>query len=64
VAPEVIFSVISLNNLYVNMLNFRYDALLSQNEQLKGQIIAMDCAMKQQQKEVLEIFAIKTHRYK
>jgi len=38
--------------------------LLSQNEQLKGQIIAMDGAMKQQQKEVLEIFAVKTHCYK
>lgn len=34
------------------MLNFRYDALLSQNEQLKKQIIATDCAMKQKQKEV------------
>jgi len=64
VAPEVIFSIIPLNNLHVSTLNFRYDSLLSQNEQLKGQIIAMDCAMKQQQKEVLEIFAVKTHCYK
>ncbi|XP_018357755.1 PREDICTED: uncharacterized protein LOC108757734 [Trachymyrmex cornetzi] len=30
----------------------KYDALLSQNEQLKRQIIALDCAMKQKQKEI------------
>ncbi|XP_012057271.1 PREDICTED: uncharacterized protein LOC105620381 [Atta cephalotes] len=30
----------------------KYDALLSQNEQLKRQIVALDCAMKQKQKEV------------
>ncbi|XP_077265542.1 uncharacterized protein LOC143899262 [Temnothorax americanus] len=30
----------------------KYDALLSQNEQLKKQIIAIDCTMKQKQKEI------------
>ncbi|XP_039314751.1 uncharacterized protein LOC105202595 isoform X2 [Solenopsis invicta] len=30
----------------------KYDALLSQNEQLKKQIIAIDSAMKQKQKEI------------
>ncbi|XP_018341723.1 PREDICTED: uncharacterized protein LOC108748190 isoform X2 [Trachymyrmex septentrionalis] len=30
----------------------KYDALLSQNEQLKRQITALDCAMKQKQKEI------------
>lgn len=34
------------------MLNYRYDTLLSQNEQLKKQIIVMDCVIKQKQKEV------------
>lgn len=33
-------------------LNFRYDALLSQNEQLKKQIIVIDYTIKQKQNEV------------
>lgn len=57
-APEVISFIINyiinklIHSMNIHMFNFRYDALLSQNEQLKKKIIAIDCAMKQKQKEV------------
>lgn len=53
-----------INDLHIHAsrfhaLNFRYDALLSQNEQLKKQIIVIDCAMKQKQKEVcLKLYSL------
>lgn len=54
------FFIHGLVNFYMIHCGSRYDALLSQNKQLRKQIVATDCTLKEKQKEVrLKLFITK-----
>lgn len=46
------FFIHGLVNFYMIHCGSRYDALLSQNKQLRKQIVATDCTLKEKQKEI------------